>query len=142
MACGFSASRSTSVTVTKLTIEQQIPGAELGQRDHLELVLTGIGPGTGHGADVFGDPEEEGGWEGGQRQRHPARQAAGVEPDPCAPEDQDGGCEKRQPDVGQDGFLTRMNRGLWCHMCPTKTHATNLFVSVISRTGRGTGKLG
>ena len=41
-----------------------------------------------------------------------------------------------QPDVGQDGFLTRMNRGLWCHMCPTKTHVTNSFVSVISRTGR------
>ena len=37
-----------------------------------------------------------------------------------------------QPDVGQDSFLTRMNRGLCCHMCPIWTNATNLFVSVIT----------
>ena len=38
-----------------------------------------------------------------------------------------------------DGFLTRMNRGLWCHMCPIKTHVTNLLISVISRIGNSFG---
>ena len=42
-------------------------------------------------------------------------------------------------DVGQDDFLTRMNRGLWCHMVRFRTHVTTLFVSVISRTGNSFG---
>ena len=41
----------------------------------------------------------------------------------------------------QDSSLTRMNRGLWCHMCPIKTHVTNLLYSVISRTGNSFGSL-
>ena len=44
-------------------------------------------------------------------------------------------------DVRKDGFLTRMNRGLWCHMCPIKTHVTNLLFFVISRIGNSFGSL-
>ena len=46
-----------------------------------------------------------------------------------------------QPGVQQDSSLTRINRGLWCHMCPIKTHVTNLLISVESRTGNSFGSL-
>ena len=41
-----------------------------------------------------------------------------------------------------EGSLTiNEQRAFWCHMCPIKTHVTNLFLNVISRTGISFGSL-
>ena len=46
-----------------------------------------------------------------------------------------------QPDVGQDGSLTRIEQRAFVSHGPLWTHVTNLFVSVSSRTGNSFGSL-